>query len=557
VPSWPSAPHPGRAARVTSFTPPAAPRIELSLVVGSFAVVFAGIETIWDDLEGIRRAAVAEVQPEYRKDLGQVLTPVPVARLLAETFTGWDGDVELVDAGAGAGTLGAAAALSALSSARSPASMRVLAWEVDPELAIKSKQTLSLVSERYDEAGIPFQFEVLNEDFLHRAAQQTAGLSSHRTTATHAILNPPYGKLSSSSNERALAERLGAPVPNLYAAFMLGASALLKAGGEMVAITPRSFCNGPYFKRFRRALLSQNGLSSIRVFESRMCAFADQDVLQENAITHLVRGRQAQPEMVRVQVGDPGGPVTERAVPPEEVVFPGDRDVVIHVAESEDAANAAALMHELPATLETIGVDASTGPVVDFRARRWLRADHRPGSVPLLYPSSVGTGSVCWPGSGNKPLAIEDVGATASLLTPRGNYVLVKRFSSKEERRRIVAGPLLADALPECPRFGIENHLNYLHSKGRPLGRQLARGLAAFLNHELVDVYFRSFSGHTQVNATDLRRLRIPDRVALEEFGSASCPHEVCDEWIHSFAAAVGVSGIAKVDRAAQTSAAR
>ena len=285
-----------------------------------------------------------------------------------------------------------------------------------------------------------------------------------------------------------------------------------------------------------------------------MCAFADQDVIQENAITHLIRGR-VQPEIVRVQVGDPGGPVTERAVSSEEVVFPGDRDVVIHVAESEGAASAAALMHELPATLETIGVDASTGPVVDFRARRWLQADRRPGSVPLLYPSSVDTSGVIWPTSGNKPIAIDDVEATASLLTPRGNYVLVKRFSSKEESRRIVAGPLLADAFPECPRFGIENHVNYLHSKGRPLGRQLAIGLAAFLNHELVDVYFRSFSGHTQVNATDLRRLRIPDRITLEEFGSASCPHEACCEWIRSFAAAVGVSGIGEVDRVGQTSA--
>lgn len=518
--------------------------------------MLTGIETVWDDLEAIRRSAAAGIHPARRKDLGQVLTPVPVARLLAEMFSGWRGNVELIDAGSGAGTLGAVAALSALAGAERPASMRVMAWEVDPELATQTKQSLVLVSERFDQVGVPFEFEVRNEDFLRRAAEWSGGLSSRVPTATHAILNPPYAKLSSSSEERAIAERLGAPVPNLYAAFVLAASALLKVGGEMVAITPRSFCNGPYFKRFRRALLSQNGLSSIRVLESRTRAFADQAVLQENAITHLIRGR-AQPRVVRVQVGDPGGPVTERAIPSEEVVFPGDHDVVIHVAESEGATNVAALMHELPATLETIGVAASTGPVVDFRARRWLQTDCGPGSVPLLYPSSVNKGGVSWPGSGNKPTAIDDVGATASLLTPRGNYVLVKRFSSKEEPRRIVACPLLAEAFPECSRFGIENHVNYLHRQGRPLGRQLAIGLAAFLNHELVDVYFRSFSGHTQVNATDLRRLRIPDRATLEEFGYASCPHQACDKWMHSFAAAVGVSGIGEVDRVGQTSAVR
>lgn len=90
-----------------------------------------------------------------------------------------------------------------------------------------------------------------------------------------------------------------------------------------------------------------------------------------------------------------------------------------------------------------------------------------------------------------------------------------------------------------------------------PLDRQLAIGLAAFFNHELVDIYFRSFSGHTQVNAADLRRLRFPDRATLEEFGSALRPQEACDEWILGFASVVGITGTGKGDRALQTSAAR
>ena len=47
----------------------------------------------------------------------------------------------------------------------------------------------------------------------------------------------------------------------------------------------------------------------------------------------------------------------------------------------------------------------------------------------------------------------------------------------------------------------------------------LAKGLAMFLNSTLVDVYFRQFNGHTQVNATDLRSLRYPTRHQLERLG--------------------------------------
>jgi adenine-specific DNA-methyltransferase len=47
----------------------------------------------------------------------------------------------------------------------------------------------------------------------------------------------------------------------------------------------------------------------------------------------------------------------------------------------------------------------------------------------------------------------------------------------------------------------------------------VAKGLAAFLNSTLVDAYFRQFSGHTQVNAADLRSLRYPDWNSLVALG--------------------------------------
>ena len=66
---------------------------------------------------------------------------------------------------------------------------------------------------------------------------------------------------------------------------------------------------------------------------------------------------------------------------------------------------------------------------------------------------------------------------------------------------------------------GFENHLNYYHAAGHGLSMALAKGLAAFLNSTLVDVCFRQFNGHTQVNATDLRSLRYPTRHQLEHLG--------------------------------------
>lgn len=482
----------------------------------------------WDELETIRLRAAGTIQPEQRQHLGQVFTPVPVARLLAGSFSDWSGDVHLIDGGAGAGTLGAAAALLALASPSRPRTVRVTAWEIDPGVIPHAEQSFVLVSDYFKVAGVPFEFEIHNDDFV-RAATQSA------ETATHAILNPPYAKLNAAARMRDDAEHLGAPVPNLYAAFMLAAIAMLDKGGEMVAITPRSFCNGPYFKRFRWAMLERAALMAVRVFESRGSAFADQSVLQENVVSHFIRGG-AKPETVLVQVGDPGGPVSERAVPFGEVVHDDDHEAVIHLAETQQAADAAALMHDLPCSLSDLDVTVSTGPVVDFRNTDWLRLDCNDGDVPLLYPSAVSPGDVSWPDNrGKKPVAIANVDSTAPVLRPAGAYVLIKRFSSKEERRRVVAAALLPDDLPGYTMVGIENHLNYIHSSGQPLTRQLAIGLAAFLNLNLVDTYLRSFSGHTQVNASDVRRLRFPERAALERIGSQADPEQASREWVDAF----------------------
>ena len=107
---------------------------------------------------------------------------------------------------------------------------------------------------------------------------------------------------------------------------------------------------------------------------------------------------------------------------------------------------------------------------------------------------------------------------TRDLLVPSDVYVLVKRFSSKEERRRIVACIYDPEQIG-AKWVAFENHLNYFHIRGRGLPMPLARGLAAFLNSTVIDSYFRQFSGHTQVNASDLRKLNYPSTAALENLG--------------------------------------
>jgi adenine-specific DNA-methyltransferase len=170
--------------------------------------------------------------------------------------------------------------------------------------------------------------------------------------------------------------------------------------------------------------------------------------------------------------------------------------------------------------LADIGLSVSTGRVVEFRSREWLRTDPAPDTVPLIHPAHFNDGWVLWPGSGQKrPNSFRVDQKSSTLLIPAAVHVLTKRFSAKEQKRRIAAA-LFDPARVRCRQVAFENHVNYFHDNGRGLSLPLAKGLTAFLNSTMVDTYFRQFNGHTQVNAADLRNLKYPTRRELEELGA-------------------------------------
>lgn len=243
-------------------------------------------------------------------------------------------------------------------------------------------------------------------------------------------------------------------------------------------------------------------------------------MLKENIIFHVVKGCQ-QPNKILVSSssGEHDNDITEKIFFFSEIVHPNDAEKFIHIPSTTGHATAKETIDGLSDSLVSLGINVSTGRVVDFRLKDALRKEPEPGTVPLLYPCHFNGGTVQWPKlEARKPNAILDNDVTRPWLVPSGMYLLTKRFTSKEERRRIVACMFDPDQV-QAEWIGFENHLNYFHENGQGLERHFAMGLFAFLNSTAVDQYFRRFSGHTQVNATDLRALTYPDRDTLQAIG--------------------------------------
>ena len=459
---------------------------------------------------------------ERKHELGQFLTPVATGSFMASLFGTGSSEIRLLDAGAGDGALVAAFVRQMCARERRPKRIAATAYELDATIVPALEQTLRSCRAECERTGIVFSSELHNEDFVEAAVSLVRGdlFVGSRTPYNAAILNPPYRKISSDSRTRWLLREAGIETSNLYAGFLALAARLLGDGGELVAICPRSFCNGPYFRPFRRQFLGMTALRRLHVFESRSAAFQHDDVLQENVIVHALKSSEKpRSVMISTSSGEAGARVRERTCAYTEVVSPRDPEQFIHlVAAESDEAVRRKLAH-LTTPLAELGLDVSTGRVVDFRAKQFLVREAQHDTAPLIYPCHFDAGFVHWPKSGGrKPNAIRDNRRTQGLLVSAANYVLVKRFTSKEERRRVVAC-IYDPRRIRAERVGFENHLNYFHARGRGLSMDLAKGLAVFLNSTIVDIYFRQFNGHTQVNATDLRNLCYPARAELESLG--------------------------------------
>ena len=462
----------------------------------------------------VRREVGPRTAPQHKAALGQFMTPSSVARFMADMFPpSTQKACRLLDAGAGVGALSCAFLDRWVHGGFGFQRVSVTAYEIDATLRGHLEQHLA----GYENVHA----EVIAGDFIELAAASSGLLADRpgRAGYTHAILNPPYKKINSNSAHRLALRSLGIEAVNLYAGFVALAVAQADTGAQIVAIIPRSFCNGPYYRPFRDFILARTAIHHMHLFESRSKAFKDDEVLQENIIIRLECGARQGPVTISTSTDDGFTDLATHVHPFEGIVFPDDPERFIHVPTSLKRSSIE-LSPAVRSTLADLGIKVSTGPVVDFRLKEHLRDMPEEGAVPLVYPGHLGVQGTVWPLPNlKKPNAIKRNEATEKWLYPNGFYCAVRRFSSKEEKRRVIAGVVEPTAFGDHVVLGFENHINLFHENRRGLDELLARGLAVFLNTTAVDDCLRRFSGHTQVNATDLRLMKYPSREALIKMG--------------------------------------
>jgi adenine-specific DNA-methyltransferase len=441
-----------------------------------------------------------ELSTAEQKRLGHFLTPPIIARFMAQRAVAKidKEHIRILEPASGAGILVAATIEAILNKTEKPKSIHLILFEIDERLLPALRLVVRKIRQEVKKRSISLVASIRNEDFLlsNEARKQ-------QPVADFIISNPPYFKISAKDRRALLHQYAVHGQPNIYGLFMAACAGMLSPEGRWCFITPRSWTNGTYFAAVRRALLKNMNLDAIHVFNSRKEHFHEDEILQEAIITWATA---QSPASGQVQISSSDGIKdlyeSQSSVKPIYQVVGSDKEQHISIRLGNPAT-----WLNYPFRLATYGLKVSTGPVIAFRSKHFIHEVKAKNTVPLLWMQHVTHNRIQWPIK-KKREHIAAMGQSEWMLVPNSPMVVLRRFSPKEDERRVTAAGYTATL--SGASIGLENHLNYIYRPGGQLGISEVRGLAAFLNSRFVDDYFRSEAGSTQINASELRNLPLP-----------------------------------------------
>lgn len=469
------------------------------------------------DLVIEKTKAYIEAMPKSeRKKYGQFFTSVETAEFMAGLFDVPQNKsiVTVLDAGAGTGGL-SAAMIDYLQQFSWLEKIELTCYETDNEVLKLLYDSLDIM---VNNSVIPVEYTVITKNYiLHQQLDynEMRGCNTNPQKYDYVIGNPPYMKIPKEAAEAKAMPNICYGAPNTY--FLFAAMGLfnLKDGGELVYIIPRSWTSGAYFKSFRKYFLTNGVLEHLHLFASRNKVFDKESVLQETMIIK-VRKTKIKPNDITItstKTNKDFENITSFSAP-YNIVVSGDNFYVYLVTDEEEVGVLEDL-NKWNDTLPTIGLKMKTGLTVDFRNREVLRSDPVDGSVPLFYSQHIKDGRVVFPvGKEYEYISTQQRG----LLQKNRNYLFVKRFTSKEEQRRLQCGVYLSKRHPEYEVISTQNKINFIDSV-RELSECAIYGLYVIFNSTIYDYYYRILNGSTQVNSTEINAMPVPPLNVIESMG--------------------------------------
>ena len=462
---------------------------------------------------------LGQMPKSKRKKKGQFFTSIETAKYMANMFdfSHCDSFVKVLDPGAGTGIL-SVAFIERLVSLCPEIKIDLICYETDKDVLPILQSNLSYVKEILRDR---IEYHVLEEDYILSQSNdfdENLLASQNQVKYDYIIASPPYLRVMRDHPAAVAMPKVVHGAPNLY--FLFAAMSLfnLKENAEMVYIIPRSWTSGAYFKAFRQYLLTRGKIEQIHLFVSRDKVFNAEEVLQETMIIK-VRHTTEKPQAILITSSNSCNDFDdciELQVPYDAVV--SGEDMFVYLPTNERDIEVIKKINTYKNTLPDEGLRMKTGIVVDFRQWDELRKEPGEHVLPLFYSQHIRDGRVHHQPSGKEFDWIID--GKPGLIQKNKNYVFIKRFTAKEERRRLQCGVYSPKDFKEYQYIGTQNKINFVDRiDGSEMDVQTTYGVFALLNSTLFDMYYRILDGSTQVNSTEINSIPVPPANKIREIG--------------------------------------
>lgn len=460
---------------------------------------------------------IQQMPKAERKKYGQFFTSETTAQYMARLFD-FDAapdSLHVLDAGAGSGIL-SIALLDELSGRSHIKKVELTCYENDANILPLLQANLAYCKQNLQ---LDFSYRILQENYITSQYQDFNKMSAMSCVPKKydmVIGNPPYKKISKDAPEAVVMPEVCHGAPNLYFLFASMGVFNLCDMGEMIYIIPRSWTSGAYFKYFREYFLRECKLRRIHLFVSREKVFDEESVLQETMIIK-VQKTQNVPSTITISSSNANDDFDKMSFieVPYNLIVSGSEHYVYLVTNDEELS-VLRQMQKWKGTLHDIGAKMKTGLTVDFRNREVLRDSPGKDAIPLFYSQHIHDGIVNFPVHRECEYVIAN---KPGLRQSNRNYLFVKRFTSKEEKRRLQCGIYLAQRLPQYRHISTQNKINFIDGVKSELSVCSVYGLYALFNSSLYDMYYRILNGSTQVNSTEVNSMPVPDMETIQKIG--------------------------------------
>lgn len=480
---------------------------------------------------------IEHMPKSLRKKYGQFFTSKETAIFMAKLFdiSETKDVISVLDPGAGSGIL-SVALIERLQALPLLKRIELVCYENDPNVLELLRSNLDWVCQHSSKEIV---YQAISDNYILSQMVDynlMLGADLNPRKFDFVIGNPPYMKISKDAPEALAMPDVCHGAPNLYFLFATMSLFNLRENGEMVYIIPRSWTSGAYFAQFRKRFLEEGILEHIHLFVSRDKVFEKESVLQETLIIK-VKKTKVKPDTVTITTTQSNADFSSRTTfeAPYATVVNGE-ECYVYLVTDEREIEILRKLNALQDTLPSIGLKMKTGLTVDFRNRDALRDVAEEQAVPLFYSQHIQNGRVVFPAGKDREYIVTEQNGLRQKNT---NYLFVKRFTAKEERRRLQCGVYLAKRHPEYKEISTQNKINFICGL-QELSDCVVYGLYVLFNSTLYDCYYRILNGSTQVNSTEVNSMPVPPMRVIEAMGKElirvrDMSEESCDNILRSY----------------------